>query len=192
MRKFGLLGTSALRSAVFIGFAMASVSPALAQDTQTPPGQDPRPTQPDDPAALGQNEVELESGKVADDGATGEEITVTGSRIRRPNLESAVPITSVGAVELTQRGDVSLGDALNELPSLRSTFSQANSTRFIGTSGLNLLDLRGLGTAAATSLRLLAATKSTSTPFRATSSNALTSSRAATRPSTAPTPSPAS
>lgn len=49
--------------------------------------------------------------------------------------------------ELTDQGSVSLGDALNDLPSLRSTFSQSNSTRFIGTAGLSLLDLRGLGTA---------------------------------------------
>lgn len=40
---------------------------------------------------------------------------------------------------------MSLGDALNDLPSLRSTYSSGNSTRFIGTAGLNLLDLRGLG-----------------------------------------------
>lgn len=73
-------------------------------------------------------------------------IVVTGSRIARPNLESTVPLTSVAVHELTDRGDISLGDALNELPSLRATFSQANSTRFIGTAGINLLDLRGLGT----------------------------------------------
>src|SRR3546814_12041049 len=36
--------------------------------------------------------------------------------------------------------------AADLLPSLRSTFSQGNSTRFIGTAGLNILDLRGLGT----------------------------------------------
>jgi outer membrane receptor for ferrienterochelin and colicin len=35
---------------------------------------------------------------------------------------------------------------LNELPAIRSTFSSSNSTRFIGTAGLNFLDLRGLGT----------------------------------------------
>ena len=39
-----------------------------------------------------------------------------------------------------------VGDLLNDLPALRSTFSQSNSTRFLGTTGLNLLDLRGLGT----------------------------------------------
>ena len=40
-----------------------------------------------------------------------------------------------------------MGDNLNDLPSLRSSFSQSNSTRFIGTAGLNILDLRGLGVA---------------------------------------------
>ncbi|MFN4357442.1 TonB-dependent receptor domain-containing protein [Sphingopyxis alaskensis] len=74
-------------------------------------------------------------------------IVVTGSRITRPTLESSVPLTSVTVDELTDTGDVSLGDTLNDLPSLRSTFSQGNSTRFIGTAGLNILDLRGLGTA---------------------------------------------
>eukprot|EP01031_Cornospumella_fuschlensis_P020839 gene20839-25545_t len=71
----------------------------------------------------------------------GEAIVVTGSRIARPTLESSVPLTSVDVSELTDTGDVSLGDALNDLPSLRSTFSQGNSTRFIGTAGLNVLDL---------------------------------------------------
>lgn len=69
----------------------------------------------------------------------------TGSRLSRPTLSSPVPLTSVSVGELTETADVSLGDALNDLPSLRSTYSQGNSTRFIGTAGLNLLDLRGLG-----------------------------------------------
>jgi outer membrane receptor protein involved in Fe transport len=73
-------------------------------------------------------------------------IVVTGSRIRRPNLESTVPVTTITGDEFFQTGQTSIGDTLNELPALRSTFTQANSTRFLGTSGLNLLDLRGLGT----------------------------------------------
>jgi outer membrane receptor protein involved in Fe transport len=55
-------------------------------------------------------------------------------------------VTSVGGQEFFETGSVSVGDTLNELPALRSTFSQANSTRFLGTAGLNLLDLRGMGT----------------------------------------------
>ena len=50
------------------------------------------------------------------------------------------------AEELPNQGQASIGDALNDLPSLRSTFSQQNSGRFIGTAGNNFLDLRGLGT----------------------------------------------
>ncbi|WP_165772192.1 TonB-dependent receptor domain-containing protein [Niveispirillum lacus] len=76
-----------------------------------------------------------------------EEIIVTGSRIASPNATSPVPVTSVTAEQLVLKGNVSLGDAMNKLPSFRSTFSQANSTAFIGTAGLNVLDLRGQGTA---------------------------------------------
>lgn len=78
--------------------------------------------------------------------ASGQAIVVTGTRIKRPNLQSPVPITSIGQNELTNQGQASIGDALNDLPALRSTFSQQNSGRFIGTAGQNFLDLRGLGT----------------------------------------------
>ena len=78
--------------------------------------------------------------------APTETLIVTGSRIRRANLESTVPIVSVSGEEFFQTGAISVGDTLNELPQLRSTFSQQNSTRGLGTRGLNLLDLRGLGT----------------------------------------------
>ena len=82
----------------------------------------------------------------AEDAEKVQEVVVTGSRIARPNLESPVPVTSVSGDELFQNGDTAIGDTLNDLPSLRSTFSQSNSSRFLGTTGLNLLDLRGLGT----------------------------------------------
>jgi outer membrane receptor protein involved in Fe transport len=76
----------------------------------------------------------------------GQAIVVTGSRIRRPNLDSAVPITSIAGEQAIQTGDTNLGEALNELPQLRSTFSQQNPGLGVGIAGLNLLDLRGLGT----------------------------------------------
>jgi outer membrane receptor protein involved in Fe transport len=77
---------------------------------------------------------------------TGEQvIIVTGSRIARPTLDSPIPVTSLSTTDLTRNGGTVVGDVLNDLPSLRSSYSQANSTQYIGTSGLNLLDLRGLG-----------------------------------------------
>ena len=97
----------------------------------------------DTPAPADEACVDANSNGICDSEERG--IVVTGSRIARPTLESPVPLTSVVPDELVGQADVSLGDALNDLPSLRSTFSQGNSTRFIGTAGLNLLDLRGLG-----------------------------------------------
>jgi outer membrane receptor protein involved in Fe transport len=73
-------------------------------------------------------------------------IVVTGSRIRRPNLESTVPITSLAGESFFQQSQTNIGDTLNDLPQLRSTFAQQNPGLGIGIAGLNLLDLRGLGT----------------------------------------------
>jgi outer membrane receptor protein involved in Fe transport len=84
--------------------------------------------------------------KAESEDATTSVITVTGSRIARPNLESTVPITTVSGEKFFEQGGVSLGDILNDLPTVRSTFSQQNSSRFLGTAGLNLIDLYGLGT----------------------------------------------
>ncbi|HEX8624271.1 MAG TPA: TonB-dependent receptor [Allosphingosinicella sp.] len=125
----------ALRSVAFVGLLGALTPQVYAQETQE---------ETDDPATL-DSEAEIESGQDADATNQGD-ITITGSRIRRPNLTSTVPITSVGGDEFFETGSVSVGDALNDLPALRSTFGQSNSTQFLGTAGLNLLDLRGLGT----------------------------------------------
>jgi outer membrane receptor protein involved in Fe transport len=149
MNKTSLLGATALRTFAAAGLAFAAASPAFAQDAQTEPtpptsGTTTNTTTAETapPEAL-QSEQEIESGTEAN---TTDEIVVTGSRIRRPNLESAIPVTSVSGEEFFETGQTSVGDTLNELPALRSTFSQANSTRFLGTAGLNILDLRGLGT----------------------------------------------
>lgn len=113
--------TSLLVQGSALTLALFSAMPAMAQDAVAP----------------------------ADDAATVDEgtIVVTGSRIRRPNLESTVPITSITGDSFFQQADTNIGDSLNDLPQLRSTFAQQNPGLGIGIAGLNLLDLRGLGTA---------------------------------------------
>ena len=76
---------------------------------------------------------------------TGTDITVTGSRIRRPDLESTVPIATISPDQIYASSNTNVGEALNNLPQLRSTFAQQNPGSGIGVAGLNLLDLRGLG-----------------------------------------------
>lgn len=124
-----LLGATALAGSLAF---LPSAAYAQTVDTETAVEQDDAAAQDSGTAAPAQ---------------TTESIVVTGTRIRTPGLVSSIPVTTVRAEELLETGNLSLGDELNKLPALRATYSQANSTRFIGTAGLNLIDLRGLGTA---------------------------------------------
>jgi outer membrane receptor protein involved in Fe transport len=144
MTKRTLLGATALQTTAIILFAAAT--PALAQTATTTPDVAPdaqvvaAPNTTPDPQV---SSTVLKDGKIE---PAAQSIVVTGSRIRSPNLESAAPVTTVSGEQLFETGKVQIGDQLNDLPQLRSTFSTANSTRFLGTRGLNLLDLYGLGT----------------------------------------------
>jgi len=141
MIKLKLLGSTMLQSVVFAGAALMA-QPVMAQEVQSE--QAPEPEGPLlDTQEIVEDQVDCEANPNDPNCAA---IVVTGSRIRRPNLESSLPVTTVSGAAFFETGNVSVGDTLNDLPALRSTFSQANSTRFLGTAGLNLLDLRGLGT----------------------------------------------
>lgn len=118
-RLFSSAGIAALTLA-------AIASPAYAQDETA-------------------EEVEASSLATEETPDTGA-IVVTGSRIARPELKSSVPITILSGDQIFNQASINVGDTLNDLPQLRSTFSQTNAGRFLGTTGLNLLDLRGLGT----------------------------------------------
>jgi len=133
MRKSALSAATCLQGAT-IAAALMTFGGATAAHAQA--------TAPADSA---EQCVDQNNNGVCDKDERGD-IVVTGSRLTRPTLSSPVPLTTITPGELSDGGDVSLGDALNDLPSLRSTFSSGNSTRFIGTAGLNILDLRGLGT----------------------------------------------
>ncbi len=75
-----------------------------------------------------------------------EKIEVTGSRILREGAIAPSPVTILTGAQLVNAGVVNIGEALNDLPALANTYSLANSGRFIGTAGLNILDLRNMGT----------------------------------------------
>jgi outer membrane receptor protein involved in Fe transport len=122
-----------LKGAAVFAVALSITQPAFAQDDSVAP-------------ADSEECADADANGVCDS-EESKSIVVTGSRIARPNLTASVPITTVTADQLLSTGDTQLGDVLNQLPQLRQTFSQANSTGAIGTAGLNLLDLRGMGTA---------------------------------------------
>ena len=71
-----------------------------------------------------------------------EEVIVTGSRIRRPGLESGSPITSIGAEEIEFQQEVEVERILRDLP---STIPGDGENTNNGTSGISTVNLRGLG-----------------------------------------------
>lgn len=80
--------------------------------------------------------------------AVVDEIVVTGSRIKRPQFQGTNPVASVGSEALEGAGVTNVTDFLTDSPALvGSTTLQDNSNGANrGSVGLNLLDLRNLGT----------------------------------------------
>lgn len=133
-KKFLLRG-----SAIAIALIVSSGTFAAQALAQTTPDCS-------DPDSDGQCEPAQDNSETPDPANPDQTILVTGSRIAKPNLQSVVPITSIGGEQFFQQGNTNIGDTLNDLPQLRSTFAQQNPGLGIGIAGLNLLDLRGLGT----------------------------------------------
>ena len=78
----------------------------------------------------------------ADAGQEPAEILVTGSRIKRTNLDTPAPITSVSSEDFELRGAVNIENVLNALPqAVSGTTAFSNNPG----GGVSTLDLRGLG-----------------------------------------------
>ena len=78
-----------------------------------------------------------------------EAIVVTGSRIQRPDLEGAAPVTALSNDTLTSAGNTSAGDIVQYIPALfGSTTSDLSATRgsLVGGSSLNLRALGSIRT----------------------------------------------
>lgn len=115
----GLLTRKRLLGSTAIAGAFLLAAPAFAQDT---PAETPTTT----------------------DTQTGGDIVVTGSRIPHPDLESASPVTIVGALEVKQSGTTRVEDLINALPQV---FAGQGGNISNGSTGTATVDLRGLGAA---------------------------------------------
>lgn len=102
----------------FLALAMGA-NAALAQDAMPVP-QDPAQTTVDD-------------------------IVVTGSRLRRPANESAVPLQVLTTEEIAESGTTDLLEILETLPGVDEGTSPTNSLSAVHASGLSTVNLRRLG-----------------------------------------------
>ena len=78
-----------------------------------------------------------------EDTTQAEVITVTGSRIRLPNLESIEPTTTLDNRQLRERNFTNIADALNELPGIRGSVTPQGAQGF--GQGVNFANSYGLG-----------------------------------------------
>ncbi|MDG5487299.1 TonB-dependent receptor [Sphingomonas sp. BGYR3] len=80
---------------------------------------------------------------------TGEDIVITGSRIQRPAVDNPNPVISYSSENLQQSGRVNLTDVLVQNPALlgsNTSAQQSGSTGDTGSTAIQLLNLRNLGT----------------------------------------------
>src|SRR5262245_53588326 len=118
--------------------ALGLAGPAFAQDMQqSAQGMAPADTaQPADAAQAADNT------QPAEEASQGEDIVVTGTLIRNPNLESSTPVnvTTSDAIELKQSNVAE--EVLRELPGIVPSVGSAVNN---GNGGASFVDLRGLG-----------------------------------------------
>ena len=113
------VGTLRQRAGLGLLVALLMSSGAYAQVTPTPePSADARAAGPDDSS-----------------------IVVTGTRIRRPDLQSNSPITSVTDQEIKYQGAVNVESVLNRLPQFTADANENVSNGSDGTANINLRNL---------------------------------------------------
>ena len=73
-----------------------------------------------------------------------EEVIVTGSRIRRADIDSASPVTVLSRADIEAQGLTDVGNIIQRMPSMSG--SPIGTTTNNGGNGSVLVDLRGMGT----------------------------------------------
>lgn len=81
----------------------------------------------------------------ADETADVERIEVTGSRLKRNDLETPTPITVLSRNDILQTGAINVADVLNQSPVAFAGSDQSNSSFSTTSVGLNTTALRNLG-----------------------------------------------
>ncbi|TMJ16369.1 MAG: TonB-dependent receptor [Alphaproteobacteria bacterium] len=129
-----------LASTLLLTFA---ATPAFAQTEAAAPADDSSAdaaTQDSTAGAGGATAVAADTG-----GDAGGDIVITGSRIARPDLDSPVPVVSVGSAELQRDAAINVQDTLAELPQVGTGSSRTNTNFLTSGNGVATVNLRNLG-----------------------------------------------
>lgn len=116
------------RDALFVSAGLAALVVAMPAMAQT--------TQAQEPADV--------TSEAAEEAPTSGAITVTGSRIRNPNLQPFEPTTTISREFIDQRNFINVADALNTLPQIRGSVTPNGDQAAFG-QGVNFINNFGLG-----------------------------------------------
>ena len=115
---------SRLSAALLVALLAPAAGSAFAQDPAEEPAQ--------------------ETTTPASDATTLDKVTVTGSRIKRAQVEGPAPVTVITAADIERQGFATVFDALNSLTqNTASIQNELNQNGF--TPNASFLNLRGLG-----------------------------------------------
>jgi len=137
-------------SASVIAMASAFAVPAQAQvtgtqDTQPSTTNTPAPTQQTTPVET-VNRTGLPSANQEQTPPGSEpSIVITGSRIKRPEIESPVPVAVLGQQALLQDAAANIADTLNELPQVGLGTTRTTTNFLTSGTGISTINLRTLG-----------------------------------------------
>jgi iron complex outermembrane receptor protein len=124
--------------------AVAQTQPATTPDSPV----EPTPTPTDETEEASSTILSAENPAVQSSPGDNT-IVVTGSRIRRPDFDTPNPVLSIGADQIEESGTTNVTDFLTGYPALQGSSTSADNSgqdAGIGYTGLNLLNLRNLGT----------------------------------------------
>ncbi len=128
-------------SVIALSAMMPVAAQAQVQSGESDPGLQTRSgtTNPTAP-----QEINADGTQVDQPGQRTNDIVVTGSRIRLPNVENIEPTVTVNQQYIEDRGLTNVADALNELPGIRGSVTPNGAQGSFG-QGVNFINLFSLG-----------------------------------------------
>jgi iron complex outermembrane recepter protein len=149
MHKLALLrlsvGASAIAMATAFGAPAAAAQPTGTQDTQPSTQPTPSTTNQTTPAETVNRTGLPSANQNQNPPASEQSIVITGSRIKRPEIESPVPVAVLGQQALLQDAASNIADTLNELPQVALGTTRTNTNFLTSGTGISSINLRGLG-----------------------------------------------
>jgi outer membrane receptor protein involved in Fe transport len=149
MQSLALIRLSVSASAIAIAGAFAvpaaAAQPTGTQDTQPSTQLTPSTTNQTTPAETVSRTGLPSANQNQNPPASEQSIVVTGSRIKRPEIESPVPVAVLGQQALLQDAAANVSDTINELPQVALGATRTNTNFLTSGNGTSTINLRGLG-----------------------------------------------